>query len=144
MKTNTNMSRNLWSTLFIKHIKVAGELVNPNGTTTNSQWPYLVLEVVLLMSSSLIRTWWYPYLLSAQHTLKVLWPLPFGYHLVFYLWLFSPWFESDNLLILYVSCSSFSWAYKEPYWETPWLLKELPTWNFPLEKFIIGERLRRP
>jgi hypothetical protein len=36
MKTSTNLSKNLLSTLFIKHMKVAGALVNPNGTTTNS------------------------------------------------------------------------------------------------------------
>ena len=46
-------------------------------------------------------------LLSAQHTLKVLWPFPFGYHLVFHLWLFSPWYKTDNPLILYVSCLKF-------------------------------------
>jgi hypothetical protein len=32
----TVMSKNLLSTLFIKHMKVVGALVSPNGTTTNS------------------------------------------------------------------------------------------------------------
>jgi hypothetical protein len=36
IKTSTNLSKNLLSILFIKHMNVAGELVNPNGTTTNS------------------------------------------------------------------------------------------------------------
>jgi hypothetical protein len=34
--TRMNLSKYLLRTLFIKHMKVVGALVSPNGTTTNS------------------------------------------------------------------------------------------------------------
>jgi hypothetical protein len=35
-KYKENLSKYLLRTLFIKHMKVVGALVSPNGTTTNS------------------------------------------------------------------------------------------------------------
>jgi hypothetical protein len=44
--------------------KVAGASISPKGMTTYSKCPRFVVNVVLWMSSSLIRIWWYPNLRS--------------------------------------------------------------------------------
>jgi hypothetical protein len=51
MNTTINWSRYSMNTLFIRFIKYAGALVNPNDITKNSHSPYLVVKAVLGMSS---------------------------------------------------------------------------------------------
>jgi hypothetical protein len=51
MNTTTNWSRYFMNTLFIRFIKYAGALVNPNNITKNSYNAYLVVKVVLGTSS---------------------------------------------------------------------------------------------
>ena len=45
-------------------MKVLGALVRPNGITSHSYRPCLVLKAVFHSSPSFMRTWWYPLLRS--------------------------------------------------------------------------------
>jgi hypothetical protein len=55
MNTTTKLSRNLWSILFIVSIKMVGAFVSPKEITLYSQFPYMVENIVFLISCSRMK-----------------------------------------------------------------------------------------
>jgi hypothetical protein len=52
MNTITNLSKNSMNTLFIRYIKYAGALVNPNDITVYSYRPYPIVNAILGISDA--------------------------------------------------------------------------------------------
>ena len=60
MHTSTNLWMNSWNVAITIWENTAGELFKPKGNMLYAKDPHSVMNLVFLLSSSAILTWWYP------------------------------------------------------------------------------------